>query len=306
MKDQMDTICALSTPPGRSGLAVVRLSGADSFNILKQIFKSGKDSGKPPARVAMYGRIIDPSNGSELDEALATCFPALNSYTGEDMIEFSLHGNPVLVAALLDGLCSIGARIAAPGEFTMRAFLHGRIDLAQAEAVRDIIEANTKRQAMIAAQQRDGSIARQLRYLKEQLIETVINLETAVEFVEEDLPHASHEEVIVQIKNVIKELDKWIGSYRQGKIVRDGFRMAVVGRPNVGKSSIFNALLDQDRSIVAEAPGTTRDLVSEYANFDGIPCTCRTRPESENRKMESSKWESIAVKGRSPIRMPFF
>ena len=271
MNHQSDSICALSTPAGRSGMAVVRVSGEKSFQIFESIFFPVRHFEAPHARLAMLGRIVDPVDGSVIDEAVATCFPSPHSYTGEDMVEFSLHGNPVLVATLLDCLCACGARIAEPGEFTMRAFLHGRMDLTQAEAVRDLIEATTRRQAQVAAMQKSGTIALHLNPVKERLIEVIVNLESAIEFVEEDLPLQSREAVVEQLRGLQDDLSKWIDSYRQGKIVRDGFSMAVIGRPNVGKSSVFNALLAQDRSIVAEAPGTTRDLVSEYANMSGIP-----------------------------------
>ncbi len=271
MKDQADTICALSTAAGRAGLAVVRMSGPQSFSFLRKIFRSCADSEDPPPRRAKLGRIVDPASGALVDEAIATSFPSPRSYTGEDLVEFSLHGNPVLVFALLDALCSLGARIAAPGEFTMRAFLHGRMDLTQAEAVRDIIEAATMRQAKEAERQRFGSIARQLQPVKERLIESIVQMEAAVEFAEQDLSFQSRESVKMQLESVEEEISRWIESYDRGKIVRDGFNMAVVGRPNVGKSSVFNALLAQDRSIVAEAPGTTRDLVSEHTSINGIP-----------------------------------
>jgi tRNA modification GTPase len=271
MKNQIDTICALSTPPGRSGLAMVRMSGEQSFEYFREIFHSKKKYDVLQARLAMLGKIVDPQNGSVIDEAVAACFPAPHSYTGEDMVEISLHGNPVLIAALLDGLCSFGARIAEPGEFTMRAFLHGRMDLAQAEAVQDLIEASTRRQAQVAERQQSGSLSLQIMPVKERLIDIIVNLESAVEFVEEDLTLESRETIIEQLAGLKIELDKWIESYRRGKVIRDGFSMAVVGRPNAGKSSVFNSLLAQERSIVAEAPGTTRDLVSEYANIRGIP-----------------------------------
>jgi tRNA modification GTPase len=286
MKDQTDTICALSTPPGRSGLAVVRISGAQSLHFFRLIFKLSKNMDNPPARKAMLGRIIDPCNGSLMDEALATCFPSPHSYTGEDLVEISLHGNPILISALLDSLCSLGARIAEPGEFTMRAFLHGRIDLAQAEAVRDIIEATTMRQAQVAARQRSGSIARQLQPVKEKLIEIIVNMESSVEFVDENLPVPLRETVNLQLQNIQDELGRWIESYRRGKIIRDGFNLAIVGRPNVGKSSVFNALLAQDRSIVAEEPGTTRDMISEYTSISGIPV--RLADTAGIRKSEDS------------------
>ncbi len=271
MRDLADTICALSTPPGRSGIAVVRVSGTQSFALFRQIFLPKKQFEHVPYRRAMLGKIEESRGGYEIDEAIATCFPSANSYTGEDMVEFSLHGNPVLIAALLDCLCINGARLAEPGEFTMRAFLHGRLDLTQAEAVNDIISATTLYQAQVAARQCSGALSQQLKPLKQLLVDIIVNLESAVEFVEENLPTAARETVVQQLGFVSQQLRDWIATYRQGRIIKEGFSMAVVGRPNVGKSSVFNALLAQNRSIVAEMPGTTRDLVSELTNLEGIP-----------------------------------
>ncbi len=271
MRDLADTICAVSTAPGRSGIAVVRVSGPQSFPLFSRVFLTKSFYEKLPPRHAMLGRIVDPRNGWEIDEAVATCFPSPSSYTGEDMTEYSLHGSPVLIAALLDCLCALGARLAEPGEFTLRAFLHGRIDLTQAEAVRDVIDSTTFYQAQVAGRQRSGALAQQLRPVKESLIDIIVNLESAVEFAEEDLPVASREKLIGQLDQARRQLRDWIDSYRQGRIIRDGFSMAVVGQPNAGKSSVFNALLAQNRSIVTELPGTTRDLVSEFTNLGGIP-----------------------------------
>jgi tRNA modification GTPase len=271
MRDLADTICALSTPPGRSGIAVVRVSGRQSFPLFRQVFLPKKQFEHVPYRRAMLGKIEESRGGYEIDEAIATCFPSANSYTGEDMVEFSLHGNPVLIAALLDCLCTNGARLAEPGEFTMRAFLHGRLDLTQAEAVNDIIAATTFYQAQVAARQCSGALSQQLKPLKQVLVDIIVNLESAVEFVEENLFTAARETVVQQLGFVRQQLRDWIATYRQGRIIKEGFSMAVVGRPNVGKSSVFNALLAQNRSIVAEIPGTTRDLVSELTNLEGIP-----------------------------------
>jgi tRNA modification GTPase len=266
-----DTICALSTPPGRSGIAVVRMSGSECLPLFQRIFSAKRSTKTFLFRHAFLGRIEDPTNGSTIDEAIAVCFRSPHSYTGEDMVEFSLHGSPVLAAALLDCLCSLGARLAEPGEFTMRAFLHNRIDLTQAEAVRDIIDATTLYQAQVAERQRTGELAQRLRSLKALLIDSIVNLESAVEFEEEKLPVASRGKVTEKLDHIVKEIRKWIESYKKGRVVREGFSMAVIGRPNVGKSSVFNALLAQNRSIVAEMPGTTRDLVSEFTNLGGIP-----------------------------------
>ena len=266
-----DTICALSTAPGRSGIAVVRVSGDQSTAIFRKIFSPRKPFTQLPYRRAILGKVAAPAGGCEIDEAIATCFPYLKSYTGEDVVEYSLHGNPVLVTALLDCLCEQGARLAEPGEFTMRAFLHGRLDLTQAEAVHDIITATTFYQAQVAARQCSGALSRQLKPVKDVLVDIIVNLESAVEFVEENLPTASREAIVQRLGQVRRQLGDWIATYRQGRIIKEGFSMAVVGKPNVGKSSVFNALLAQNRSIVTETPGTTRDLVSEFTNLEGIP-----------------------------------
>jgi tRNA modification GTPase len=223
------------------------------------------------ARRATLGRIVDPRDGAAIDEAIATCFHSPHSYTGEDMCEYSLHGNPVIVNALLDCLCAMGARIAEPGEFTLRAFLNGRMDLSQAEAVRDIIDATTLYQAQVAARQISGLIAQEIRPIKELLVEVIVDLESAVEFVEEDLAAAPLESAIEKLEGIRRKLRDWVDSFHRGRLVRDGFSLAVVGKPNVGKSSLFNALLSQNRSIVTAVPGTTRDLVSEVTNIGGIP-----------------------------------
>jgi tRNA modification GTPase len=266
------TICALSSAPGRAGIAVVRISGPQAAELARQVFISRDAPGSAlPARRAVLGRIRDPRREQDLDEGLLTFFPAGASYTGEDVVELSLHGSPVLVEALLDTLCALGGQLAEPGEFTLRAFLHGRIDLAQAEAVRDVIEAKTLTQAQVAARQRSGELSQRLRPVKELLIDVVVQLESAVEFVEEDLDLDSRERTAAKLRQLVDDLDRWITSFRRGRLVREGFTLAIVGRPNVGKSSVFNALLSHERSIVADLPGTTRDLVSESTSIDGVP-----------------------------------
>lgn len=271
MKDLADTICALSTPPGRSGLAVVRVSGSQSIALLHQFFVTKRNYDSLPSRRATLGKIINPIKGYTIDEAIAVFFNAPNTYTGEDMVEVSMHGSPVLITELLECLCAMGSRLAEPGEFTMRAFLNGRLDLTQAEAINDIIGATTLYQAQVAARQHSGALSQELKPVKDRIIEIIANLESAVEFVEEDLGLASREAMAAQLSLVRIQLEEWIKLYRSGRIVREGFSLAIVGKPNVGKSSLFNSLLAKDRSIVSEMPGTTRDLVSEYLNIEGIP-----------------------------------
>ena len=262
-----DTICALSTPPGRSGIAVVRISGADCLPILRLI--TGDAISEP--RKACLRRLTDPRLGEEIDEAVVTFFEAPHSYTGENLAEISTHGNPAIIAALLDTLCHFGARLATPGEFTMRAFLRGRIDLADAEAIHDVIAAKTLYQARVAGRQSGGALARELQPVKEGLIEAIVNLESAVEFAEEDMPTVSRETICDLLGGAFRHVEKLINSFRKGRFVREGFSIAIVGAPNAGKSSLFNALLGRSRSIVADIPGTTRDMVSEEAAIGGIP-----------------------------------
>ncbi|MGA2260587.1 MAG: tRNA uridine-5-carboxymethylaminomethyl(34) synthesis GTPase MnmE [Acidobacteriota bacterium] len=271
MVDLSESICALSSAPGRSGIAVIRLSGPDCFGILKLVFFPAYPKTEMPERRAVLGIIRDPRTGVDLDEALVTCFRTPHSYTGEDVAELSVHGSPVVVSHLLDCLCAQGARLATPGEFTMRAFLHGRIDLAQAEGVRDVIEANTLYQLQVASRQRSGALSRQLEPVKRTLMDIIVGLETAVEFVEDDLALESRELLAAKLESTVEELSRWVGSFRHGRIVRNGFNLAIVGRPNVGKSSLFNVLLAEDRSMVTEVPGTTRDFVSESVDIEGIP-----------------------------------
>ncbi len=271
MGDLSDIICALSSAPGRAGIAVVRVSGPGSLELAERVFRPIKGGFPLRPRTAILGSFHELEKEAELDQVLAMFFQAPHSYTGDDVVEFSLHGSPVLVSALLDRLCRAGARLANPGEFTLRAFLNGKMDLTEAEAVRDVIEATTLFQAQIAGRQRSGSVSGQLKPLKNGIVDIIVQLETAVEFVEEDIPLGSREYLAGRLDNVRVELQKWVDSFRQGRIVRDGFNLAVAGRPNVGKSSLFNSLLAQERSIVTDIPGTTRDLVSEYVSIEGIP-----------------------------------
>ena len=262
-----DTIAAISTPPGRGGIGIVRLSGSASVAITNTLIALKNDL-RP--RRAAFGELLD-DEGRIVDEVIVTYFAAPQSYTSEDVIEISCHGAPIILRHCLDRAVRAGARLAEPGEFTLRAFLNGRIDLPQAEAVRDLIEATTLYQARIAAQQTQGSVSRRLAPVKAQLLELIALLEAGIDFAEDDISVAPASEILRRLDPILGQTTALARSFRYGNLVRSGFSLAIVGPPNAGKSSLFNRLLEQDRAIVTAIPGTTRDVVSEMAEFSGIP-----------------------------------
>ena len=264
-----DTIVALSTPPGRSGIGVIRLSG-ESALALTRLLLSDTSFEPEPNRVALKP-IIDPDTREVIDRALVTFFKSPHSYTGEDVIELSCHGSPPLLLRVLDSLLFFGARTADPGEFTLRAVANGRLSLTQAEAVRDLIEAQTHTAVRQAARQLGGELSARLQPVKDSLLEIIVPLESSLEFVEDDLPADIARDISEKLSALSVKIDEMADSFRRGRLLKEGLRVALVGRPNVGKSSIFNRLLSSDRSIVTEIPGTTRDTISEVVNLEGIP-----------------------------------
>jgi tRNA modification GTPase len=264
-----DTIVAISTPPGRGGLGIVRLSGAQARSIAERILRFSGEAAWRPWRVQMAE--LSDRQANPVDQVVVAFFAAPRSYTAEDVVEISCHGSPVVLRYAVERALEAGARLADPGEFTLRAFLNGRIDLPRAEAIRDLIEATTLYQARVAAQQAGGSVSRRIAPLKEQLVELIALLEAGIDFAEDDVGVATAGEILRRLAPVLEGVGRLAASFQYGGLVRSGLTLAIVGRPNVGKSSLFNRLLEQDRAIVASAPGTTRDLVSETASIGGIP-----------------------------------
>ena len=247
----------------------MRLSGPEARSIAEGILRFHAGHAWRPWTAGL-AELID-SEGRTVDHVVVTYFAKPRSYTAEDVIEISCHGSPVVLRHALERACAAGARLAEPGEFTLRAYLNGRIDLPRAEAIRDLIEATTLYQARVAAQQAEGSVSRRLKPIKNQLLDLIALLEAGIDFAEDDISVAPVEEIFRRLDPIRAAVSELAASFAYGKLVHQGFNLAIVGRPNVGKSSLFNRLLEQNRAIVTEIPGTTRDLVSETASLDGIP-----------------------------------
>lgn len=262
----VETIAAISTPPGRGGIGIVRLSGPLAASIAAQLVRLRYPLEHAHARLA---EVLDETG--RIDEAMVTYFAAPNSYTGDDLIEIAAHGSPVVLDLLLRRALTLGAQLAEPGEFTQRAFLAGKIDLTQAEAVRDLIDAQTLTQARQAASQMGGALSRRVAPVKQSLVELIALLEAGIDFGEDDVDVTSSDEIAHRIGELAPPLEALVASYSRGRIVHDGLTLAIVGRPNAGKSSLFNKLIERDRAIVTATPGTTRDTVSERIALDGIP-----------------------------------
>ena len=278
---EQETIVAISTPVGRGGIGVVRVSGPRAREVVAPLIRLRHELAAGRARFGVVvdvaggkGTAADPcgmTDGDVLDEAVVTYFAAPNSYTGEDVVEIAAHGSPVLLEYLVRQCCAGGARLAEPGEFTQRAFLAGRIDLTQAEAVDDLIGSSTLEQARVAARQMGGALAKVVAPVKAALVELIATMEAGIDFAEDDIDVIAASKIAEKIAEVRGPLEALERSFAYGRVVRDGFRMAIVGRPNAGKSSLFNRLVERERAIVTATPGTTRDLVTERVAIEGIP-----------------------------------
>jgi tRNA modification GTPase len=266
MADYEETIAAVATPPGEGAIALVRLSGPDSPKILSRIFRSSSASIEP--RHATFGRIVD--GGETIDQVLVTTYRAPASFTGEDMAEISCHGGILLAAKILELVLRHGARTAEPGEFSQRAFFNGKIDLTRAEAIMDIIRARTPLALRAAAQQLEGRLGAEILALRNSALETVAHIEAFIDFPEEDIDPASGCLLLEKIHSLLSRTTALLATADEGRILREGVRVAIAGKPNAGKSSLLNHLLGMDRAIVSDIPGTTRDTIEETACLRGI------------------------------------
>lgn len=267
-----DTIAAIATPPGIGGVGIIRVSGKQAFTIVDSIFES---SGSLPLmdrpnKTVQYGHIVDPSTKKTLDEVILLLMQGPHSYTAEDVVEIQCHGGIVSIRSILSLLLAHDVRLAEAGEFTKRAFLNGRIDLTQAEAIIDIIDAKTEDSLTLAVSQLDGTVSNFVKDLREQLIAMIAHLEVTIDYPEEDIEEVTSHEVGEQLKPIAQQMDELLATAQSGRLIRDGILAVIVGRPNAGKSSLMNALLRENRAIVTDIPGTTRDSIEEFMNIEGI------------------------------------
>lgn len=262
-----DTIVAISTPVGRSGIGVVRLSGNDVEQIAAKFLAT------PTAlvhRQATVGSWVDV-DGTAVDEVVVVLFKSPNSYTGDDVLEISAHGNPLILARIVEATCRAGARLAGPGEFTLRAVVNGKLDLLQAEAVRNFIDAQTDAQARVALLQMGGALSNRVLPVKEKLVDVIAHLEAGIDFADDDVQPPDGAAIVQRMEELRQDLAALQKTYAYGKLLATGLRLAIVGKPNVGKSSLFNRFVGADRAIVTDIPGTTRDVLTESVSLDGIP-----------------------------------
>ena len=271
LTQEEETIAAISTPFGESGIGIVRISGPLAETTVQRIFKPKKDHSYLISHHFNYGEIIDPQKGTPIDEVLLVLMKSPKTYTREDIVEIHCHGGYLILQKVLELVLKQGARMAQPGEFTKRAFLNGRIDLTQAEAVIDLIRAKTMASLEIAHQQLRGLLFREMTSLKERLIEHLALIEAHIDFPEEEIEPIAFEELKKELEAMIHQMVEWISSYEEGKVFREGISCAIIGKTNVGKSSLLNILLREERAIVTPVPGTTRDIIEEVLNIEGIP-----------------------------------
>ena len=265
-----DTITAISTPIGKGAIGIIRISGNDALKIAENILKSDRSISKSESHKAYYGYVVNPDTGEIIDEVMYIVMKSPNTYTREDVIEINTHGGVYVMRSVLDVILSQGARLAEPGEFTFRAFINGRIDLTQAEAVADLIEAESEKGAKIAIKQVIGELKSSLKEIKNKIVDIYSTSEAEIDFVDDNLDLENKEIIIKRLYDISEELHKLVESYQIGRYYKDGIKVGIFGRVNVGKSSLLNVLVGKDRVIVSDEPGTTRDIIEGEMKHNGM------------------------------------